>query len=184
MAEPLEDQIARKIANAHELYYRLILVIGPTGSGKTKALQKVSASASAPLINVNLDLSRGLLDLPTRRRALQASRLLGDIIDEAVGDLVLLDNTELLFDVALKLDPLRLLQSLSRNKTLVVAWNGAIGAADLTASSDQSSTIAVSTANATAHAYLHYAVQGHPEYRRYPVSDLLIVRTTLPTRNR
>ena len=36
--------------------------------------------------------------------------------------MILLDNIEVIFDVALKQDPLRLLQRLSRNKTVVAAW--------------------------------------------------------------
>jgi len=68
MAEPLADQVLRKIGEARELYHRLILMVGPAGSGKTSALQEVSASTSAPLINVNLELSRRMLDLTERQR--------------------------------------------------------------------------------------------------------------------
>jgi replication-associated recombination protein RarA len=53
MAEPLADKVLRKIGEARELYHRLILMVGPAGSGKTSALQQVSARASAPLVNVN-----------------------------------------------------------------------------------------------------------------------------------
>ncbi|MBZ4648022.1 MAG: hypothetical protein PWQ64_865 [Desulfomicrobiaceae bacterium] len=126
MAEPLADQVLRKIGEVCSLYHRLILMVGPAGSGKTSALQEVSASTSAPLINVNLELSRRMLDLTERQRALQLPRLLGEIVGEATGELVLLDNIEILFDVHLKQDPLRLLQGLSRNKTVVAAWNGSI----------------------------------------------------------
>ena len=68
MAEPLADQVMRKIGEARELYHRLILMVGPAGSGKTSALQEVSASTSAPLVNVNLELSRRMLDLTERQR--------------------------------------------------------------------------------------------------------------------
>ena len=102
MAESLADQGLRKIGEARELYHRLILMVGPAGSGKTSALQEVSASTSAPLVNVNLELSRRLLDLTERQRALQLPRLLGAIVDEVPGDLVLLDNIEILFDVHLE----------------------------------------------------------------------------------
>ncbi|MGB9713299.1 MAG: BREX-3 system P-loop-containing protein BrxF [Dissulfurimicrobium sp.] len=163
MAEPLADQVLRKIGEVCSLYHRLILMVGPAGSGKTSALQEVSARASAPLINVNLELSRRMLDLTERQRALQAPRLLGEIVGEAMGalpaatlaaqaGLVLLDNIEILFDVHLKQDPLRLLQGLSRNKMVVAAWNGSIVGGHMT-----------------------YAVPGHPEYRRYPIRDLSIV---------
>ncbi|WP_205617550.1 BREX-3 system P-loop-containing protein BrxF [Pelomicrobium methylotrophicum] len=126
MAEPLADQVLRKIGEVCSLYHRLILMVGPAGSGKTSALQQVSASTSAPLVNVNLELTRRMLLLTERQRALQLPRLLGEIVGEAPGELVLLDNIEILFDVHLKQDPLRLLQGLSRNKTVVAAWNGFI----------------------------------------------------------
>jgi hypothetical protein len=151
MAESLAEQVLCKIGTISELYHRLMLVVAQAGSGKTRALQEVHQRTSAPLINVNLELSRSMLDLTERQRALQLPRLLGEMINEMEGDTVLLDNIEILFDVALKQDPLRLLQGLSRNHTIVVSWNGSIENDSLT-----------------------YAVPGHPEYRRYSSRDLLI----------
>lgn len=148
----LTDQIVRKLEQVTEQYYRLVLVVAPAGGGKTSALQDVSERTGAPLINVNLELSRRMLNLTKRQRALQLSKLLSDIVMEAGSDVVLLDNIEILFDVSLKQDPLRLLQKLSRNKTVVAAWNGSI-----------------------VDGYLTYAVPGHPEYRRYRIRDFLVV---------
>ena len=34
MAEPLADQVLRKISEARELYHRLILMVGPAGGRK------------------------------------------------------------------------------------------------------------------------------------------------------
>ena len=64
----------------------------------------------------------------------------------------LVDNTEILFDLALQQDPLRLLQHASRNRTIVASWNGTVD--------DR---------------YLSYADPGHPEHRRYPTGGLVIV---------
>ena len=139
MAESLADQILGKIVNISELYHRLMIVAAPTGAGKTKTLQEVHQRTSAPLINVNLELSRRMLDLTERQRSLQLPRLLAEMIDEIKENTILLDNIEILFDVALKQDPLRLLQGLSRNKTIIASWNGSI---------DKD--------------YLTYAVHGHP----------------------
>lgn len=151
MAEPLTDQVMRKLKESAALYYRLTLVVAPAGSGKTTALQAVGAQAGAPLINVNLELSRRMLELTERQRALQTARLLDEIAIQSGGDVILLDNLEILFDVNLKLDPLRLLQGLSRNRTVVAAWPGSIE-----------------------HGQMAYAVPGHSEYRRYPVRDFLV----------
>ena len=178
MAEPLADQVMRKIKQAAELYHRLMLVVAPAGAGKTTALTYVKERIGAPLVNVNLELSRRMLELTERQRALQLPRLLREIVDDAASDLpaeaparaassaaggsaqagvVLLDNLEILFDVSLQQDPLRLLQGLSRNKTVVAAWNGSIDKDHMT-----------------------YAVPDHPEYRRYLVRDFLVASPDLP----
>jgi len=158
MAEPLADQVMRKIKQADELYHRLMLVVAPAGSGKTTALKEVQERIGAPLINVNLELSRRMLDLTERQRALQLPRLLREIINDAEDEIVLFDNIEILFDVSLKQDPLRLLQGLSRNKTVVAAWNGSIDGD-----------------------HMIYAVPDHPEYRRYMVRDFLVASPEVTT---
>ena len=73
-------------------------------------------------------------------------------MESAEADLVLLDNIELLFDPVFKLDPLRMLQGLSRNTTIVSSWNGVIE-----------------------NNHLVYAVPHHPEYEKYPLRDFLYV---------
>jgi len=155
-----KDSIFAQIKAAAALYHRLVFVVAESGSGKTKILREVSDELQAPFVNVNLELSRRMLDLTEKQRTLQLPRLLREIVDETDHDVVLLDNLEILFDVGLKQDPLRLLQSLSRNKTIVAAWNGAI---DLSACNAQ-----------TGEQYLTYATPEHPEYKRYPVQDFLV----------
>ena len=152
MVQPLSNQIIGKVKQVPELYHRLVLVVAPSGAGKTSALKEVQQSLGAPLINVNLEISRRMLELTTRQRALQASRLLEDILRENRSDVVLLDNIEILFEKSLKQDPLRLLQGLSRNRTIIATWNGEIK-----------------------ENFLTYAAPEHPEYRRYPCEDLQVV---------
>ena len=145
------DRVIEKLGSVADLYHRLVLIAAPSGSGKTAALQEVAAHTGAPLLNLNLELSRRMLDLTERQRALQLPR----VLEEVVGrhePLVLLDNIEILFDVTLKQDPLRLLQGVSRNRTVVAAWNG-------TLEND----------------YLSYAPPEHPEHRRYPSRELVVV---------
>jgi hypothetical protein len=152
MAEPLADRVIQRIGQAVELYHRLVILVAPAGAGKTAALQDVGKRTNAPVINVNLELSRVMLDLTERQRALQLPRRLTEIISGYRGDVILLDNIEVLFDVLLKQDPLRLLQGLSRNKTVVATWSGSVDGE-----------------------HMVYATSGHPEYRRYPLRDFLVV---------
>jgi predicted ATPase len=152
MAEPLADRVIQRIGQAADLYYSLVVLVGPAGSGKTAALRDVHERTAAPLVNVNLELSRRMLDLTERRRALRLPRLLAEIVGASAADVILLDNVEILFDVLLKQDPLRLLQGLSRNKTVVAAWSGTIDGE-----------------------HMVYATPDHPEYKRYPLRDFLAV---------
>ena len=90
---PLAEQVLARIEGAGALYHRLILVVDPSGSRKTKALREVAEGTGARLVNVNLELSRRMLELTARDRALR----LPDLLDEVVGrshPLVLLDNVE------------------------------------------------------------------------------------------
>jgi hypothetical protein len=152
LAEPLAERIVERIGQAAELYYRLVVLVAPAGSGKPAALRDVHERTAAPLVNLNLELSRRMLDLTERQRALQLPRLLSEIVNAAEADVILLDNIEVLFDISLKQDPLRLLQTISRNKTVVAAWSGSIDSANMV-----------------------YATPDHPEYRRYPLRDSLVV---------
>ena len=146
------ERLSTSIAQASILYHRLILLVAPAGMGKTNCLRVVAEQQGFRYINVNLELSCCLLDLTERQRALQTPRLLADIVSKKGEHVVLLDNIEILFDVTLQLDPLRLLQGLSRNRTTVTAWSGAV-----------------------VDRFLLYAQPDHPEYRRYPVDDLVVV---------
>ena len=154
MTKHLSEDVSNKIKHAESLYHRLVLVVGPEGNGKTSALREVAERIDAPLMNINLELSRRMLDLTERQRALQVQRLLDRIAAESESDVILLDNVEILFDVALRQDPLRLLQGLSRSRTVAAAWNGSIE-----------------------HDHLLYAAPQHPEYRRYPVGGFLVAST-------
>ena len=140
-----------KVKQAALLYHRLVLVVGPAGTGKTTALRMVQDRSGAPLVNVNLELSRRMLDLTRHQRILRVPRLLQEITDRGGEEMVLLDNLEVLFDVGLRQDPLRLLEGFSRNRIVVAAWNG-VRVGD----------------------FLTYATFGHPEYKRYPIRDFLV----------
>ncbi|MBW7865068.1 MAG: BREX-3 system P-loop-containing protein BrxF [Candidatus Hydrogenedentes bacterium] len=152
MPEPFADKVISGIRQATGLYHRLVMLVAQAGMGKTTVLIDVHERTGAPLINVNRDLSRRMLDLTERQRTLRLPRLLSEIVSATEAELVLLDNIEVLFDVSLKQDPLRLLQGLSRNKTIVAAWSGSVNSG-----------------------HVLYAAPGHPEYRRYPVQDFLAV---------
>jgi hypothetical protein len=121
-------KLEQAIQQAAGQYFRLVILAGAPASGKTAALQSVAQLLGCQLVNVNLELSKRLLELTRTQRSRQAERLLKEVIAAALGDVVLLDNLEILFDTGLEVEPLRLLQVSSRNRTIVASWNGSFQA--------------------------------------------------------
>ena len=153
MPTPLASQIQEVLPRTRGAYYKLVLAVGPARTGKTAMLTELAAEHSWPRVNVNLRLSERLLELTHRQRATRVANILDDMIRAEQSDVVLLDNIELLFAEELAQDPLRLLQSLSRNRAIIAAWPGGFDGACLT-----------------------YAEPGHPEARRYQTPQAVIVK--------
>ncbi|MBF0431033.1 MAG: BREX-3 system P-loop-containing protein BrxF [Fibrobacteria bacterium] len=139
------------IATAEGLYYRLVLLVGKSGSGKTQILKNLAGELNTTIININLILSEKLLELSKKQRTLQIPSILSQITAKSTNP-VILDNLEILFDKDIKQDPLRLLQGISRNQTVIATWNGEFDGNRL-----------------------YYAELSHPEYRCYDNVDAQIV---------
>ena len=133
-------------------YFRLVILAGPPASGKTAALQSVAQKLGCQLVNVNLELSKRMLELTRTQRSRQVERLLKEVIAAVSGDVVLLDNLEILFDTGLEVEPLRLLQVSSRNRTIVASWNGSFQDGTLT-----------------------YAEPGHPEFIQFKQTEAVVI---------
>jgi DNA polymerase III delta prime subunit len=148
----IQEILRAAILQTKQQYFRLLILAGPPGSGKTAALQSMAKEIGCPLVNTNLELSRRMLELTRPQRARQVERLIKEVIAAVPGDVVLLDNLEILFDTGLEVEPLRLLQQSSRNRTVVASWNGSYRDGTLT-----------------------YAEPGHPEFIQYKQAEAIVV---------
>ena len=156
MSIPLFKHLQAALHDLDGSYYRLVLV-GPAGSGKTPALLALAQQHGWPRLNVNLRLAECLLELTPKQRSVQAADRLAAIVADTAAEVVLLDSLELLFAVELLLDPLQLLQRLSRNRTIIAAWPGHFTGETLS-----------------------YAEPGHPEARRYVRPDARAITVVRP----
>ena len=152
MVDTIQEKVKQFLKAADNQYYKLVLLVGKAGSGKTVVLNDVANELGVPVINVNLKLSEQLLELTPKQRTLHLSQLLDEIIDTNYS-IKILDNLEILFDTELKQNPFRLLQKISRNHLVIASWNGLLKDGKLI-----------------------YAEPDHPEYQRYDLEDTLIVR--------
>ncbi len=145
------ERLERLVDEIGVLHSKLIVLIGPSGSGKTRLLGRLADRRGAQVLNVGATLGSRLASLPQRQRPHQASVILRVLADEqACGDLLLLDNIELLFDRTLRLDPLELLKHHAHARRVVAAWPGELH-------DDR----------------LRYAEPSHPEYQNYGLGGLV-----------
>ncbi len=138
-------ELSNAIESMRQAPNRLVLLVGPHGSGKTRHLKALAAEYGHPYIRINASLSEELKSIPRRRRPAGVRSIVSDTIAEADGRVVLVDNIELLFLPELSQNPIQLLNDLARNRTLCVAWPGRLDADGA----------------------LTYAEPGHPEHKRY-----------------
>lgn len=144
-------RLERMVDEIGALHSRLILLVGRPGCGKTALLTALTSRRGAKVM-IGSGLGRRLAAMPQRQRALQANIAMRELAGEyASGDLLLLDNIELLFDRSLRLDPLDLLKRHAHALRAVAVWPGELRGGRL-----------------------RYAEMGYPEYQDYGLEGLCL----------
>ena len=141
------------IGEIGDFHTKLILLVGPSRSGKTKLLRELGTKLNIEPLNVGLELGRRLAATPINKRGFSAGELLREIADrERTDDPLLLDNLELLFEKGLQINPLDLVKRLAHSKRVVAVWPGELR-------SDR----------------LIYADMSHPEHRDYSRDGVVVL---------
>jgi len=148
LAETLEESVLETLV----MFHRLVIVVEADSSQKDSDLVSIAKQNSWPVINVNLELSRRLKDLPTNSRPLEVIGYLREIIGSNSSGTVVLIHNEVLFDRALKQNPASMLRAISRNKTIVVAWNGHVSGQ-----------------------HLVFGPPEHPDHQRFEIDDEIVL---------
>jgi hypothetical protein len=147
------EQLEPLIGEIGDLNSKLLLLVGPGRSGKTRLLRDLGAKLSIAPLNVGLALGRRLAAKPNSKRGFSAGELLREIADhEQTGEPLLLDNLELLFEPTLQINPLDLLKRLAHAKRVVAVWPGELRGNRLI-----------------------YADINHPEHRDYPCDGVVVL---------
>jgi hypothetical protein len=146
------ERLATEIGALHS---KLLLLVGAPRSDKSAVLKAFGERMGALPVNVGLELGQRLTSIPYKRRHLEAGDLLRELAEQHTqGDLLLIDNIELLFDKTLQLDPLDLLKRHAQARNVVAVWPGELHNDRLT-----------------------YADMGHPEHQNYALDGVVIFDT-------
>jgi hypothetical protein len=144
------------LKTAADSYYKLILIVGPMGSGKTKLLKEI-ADYNFHFLNFGEDFSRRVLTRPVSARSVEAEEIAIELVEAQDSKRLAIDNTEVLFENPMHLNPLALLKRLSLDHLVVATWNGRFDDSKLT-----------------------YGMPGHPAFKefRYTEQDTFIIVPT------
>ena len=146
-------KLERLMGEIGDLNNKLILLVGPSHSGKTQLLRQLSAKLNIEPLNVGLELGLCLAPIQNSKRGFSAGELLREIADkERTEAPLLLDNLELLFEPSLQINPLDLVRRLAHSKRVVAVWPGELR-------SDR----------------LVYADMSHPEHRDYSRDGVVVL---------
>src|SRR5690606_27195921 len=108
---PYEGYLQKELEELKRSYHKLLIVC----NGNSSALSNSMTALGIPTINLNLELSKALLKVPSNRRSLRVSEIVAKIIKECTSDAIYFNHIELLLHQDLQIDPVRLFLNLSRN---------------------------------------------------------------------
>lgn len=148
----INSKLNQLIASSKELYYRLVLIVGDKDEC-SKIISEVAENYGKYPININFKLSEKLIQLNYKKRQIKLQNLMWDLVKDE-KEIVFLIDTEILFDSTLQQDPLKVLQEISRNISVVAYWGGEIN-----------------------NTKLIYAIPNHSEYREYSLNDVVYITT-------
>ena len=138
-----------ELDNLNNCYYKLLIVCG---ANRDPMFTEMIEDLKIPTINLNLELSKALLEIPINRRSRKVREIVEKIIWDCHSNKIYFNHIELLFHPDLNQDPLKLFLPLSRNKTLIISWTGEYKSGILT-----------------------FAEFGHPEYKAYREVEAKII---------
>lgn len=146
-------KLERLIDEIDDINSKLILLVGPSRSGKTQLLRQLGDKLSIEPLNVGMELGRRLAATPNSKRGFSAGELMREIAErERTDDPLLLDNLELLFEPSLQINPLDLVRRLADSKRVVAVWPGELRGDRLV-----------------------YADMSHPEHRDYSRDGVVVL---------
>jgi hypothetical protein len=111
-----------KIIDAAKLQRsQLIIICNPN---KEKLIKQNNNKYCIQNVNISLELSKKLLDIPMKKRSNHVRRCLAEILHKFNSDILWIERIQILFHPELEFDPIQFFQNASRNITIILLWDG------------------------------------------------------------
>ena len=103
--------------------HKLMIVLGDKNSNNL-LLEKLKSLENIDTLNLNLFLSKILITLKKDERNNPDELIESMLFKNSNKDVILLSHINILFDINLKWNPLDIFKKLSRDKIIIVLWDG------------------------------------------------------------
>lgn len=100
---------------------QLIIICNPN---KEKLIKQNNNKYCIQNVNISLELSKELIVIPKTKRSTRVRRCLAEILHRFNSDVLWIERMQLLFHPELEFDPIQFFQNVSRNKTIILSWDG------------------------------------------------------------
>jgi len=100
---------------------QLIIICNPN---KEKLIKQNNNKYCIQNVNISLELSKELIVIPKTKRSTRVHRCLAEILHRFNSNVLWIERMQLLFHPELEFDPIQFFQNVSRNKTIILSWDG------------------------------------------------------------
>lgn len=89
-------------------------------------MKELSTTFGIRYINLNLELANYLVEFPFSERWLHVSKAIDEILLKNIEQCLIIDNTDILFEEHLRIDPVGVLKNVSKYKKLIASLRARI----------------------------------------------------------
>ena len=120
----MDTERLNEIIDAARLQRSQFIILCGSYHEKEKLIKQKNNKYSIKKINISLELSKKLKEIPRPKRSIYLHKCLNKILHRFKSDVLWIERIQLLFHPELEFDPIQFFQNASRNKTIILSWDG------------------------------------------------------------
>ena len=117
------SEIQTKLEALKDAKYKLLLIVGQPGTGKSKLIHQYSEDTGTPILDLNPIFGE---EVPEGSDSQYINDFMGKYLSTYKPEVLLLDNKRVLYSKNSKIDLLSFLKEIATTKTVIATWNGMV----------------------------------------------------------
>ncbi len=117
------NELKEKLEALKDAKYKLLLIVGKPGTGKSKLINDYSQESGIPIVDFNLIFGE---EIPDGKDGQYIEKFMEDFLKNYKQDVLLFDNKRILYSKHSTIDLLSFLKKISEEHLVVATWNGMI----------------------------------------------------------